>query len=177
MERKLFLGANTPDGFVGYFDKIIEMYNLKKLYILKGGSGVGKSTFIKKFAEVFLAKDKTLDVNYFYCSADPNSLDGAIIENLNVGIIDGTAPHITDPHYPGLIDEIIDLSQFIDPKKLACTREQIDEITAAKRKHYYNATAHLSKAREQHMQLEALYKPAVDFKRIDELLARLIIIP
>ena len=173
MERKLFLGANTADGFVGYFNQVIKMYNLQKLYILKGGSGVGKNTFIKKFAEHF-AKQPDAVISYFYCSGDPNSLDGAIIENKNIGIIDGTSPHIVDPIYPGVIDEIINLGEFIDPSKVVASRSTLDIISLRKRRHYSAAYLHLAKAREQHQKLESAYRGAIDFVSIDKLLKKVL---
>ena len=164
----LFLGSNTPDGFVGYFDRVIDMYGLKKLYILKGGSGVGKSTFIRKFAEHFRGLKPERDITYVYCSADPQSLDGAIIEDLRIGIIDGTFPHVVDPKLPGLVDEIIDLAQFIDPTKIGATREELERLGAKKSTHFKKAYAQLHKAREVHMQIENAYKVAVDFNQINE---------
>lgn len=175
LERDIFLGANTPDGFVGFFDRIADYYDLRKVYILKGGSGVGKSTFIRKFAkELIKHADKNLTVDYLVCSGDPTSCDGAIIHELGVAIIDGTAPHITDPRYPGLVEEIIDLAQFIDPKKLGGKRDQINQIQKRKSEHYKRAFEHLYQAREVHKELEAIYTPSVDFSGVDEVLARVL---
>ena len=175
MEKKLFLGANTPDGFVGFFGDVVEMYDLKKLYILKGGSGVGKSTFIRKFAENFRsAAGKDFNVSWIYCSSDPKSLDGAILENLGIGIIDGTAPHMTDPKYPGVTDEIIDLGKCIVTEKLDVTREWLDKIYEKKRKHYQEVYKHLAAAREAHQELEKHYTAAVNFATLDKVFAEII---
>ena len=169
MDKFLFAGANTPDGFVGYYDRLVDMYNLEKLYILKGGSGIGKSTFIRKFADAFAQ----LDRDFFVCSGDPKSLDGVIIPDAKVGMIDGTHPHMVDPIYPGIIDEIVNLGEFIipdnkiDKRTLANLREQ-------KARHYNDAFASLSAAREIHYKIEELYKGAVDFEAIDEKLKQII---
>jgi len=167
VQKKCFMGANTGDGFVHFFNEIADMWGLKKLYILKGGSGVGKNTFIKKFAGLYEGHDVIL----IYCSADINSLDGAIIEDLGIGMVDGTAPHIIDHKYPGLCEEIIDLAPFIDGAKLkrkGVTREQIDKCMAAGKQCYANVTKELKTAKEYHRELESLYAGCVDFSHMDE---------
>ena len=170
MDKHLFLGANTPDGFIHHFDKIIEMFNLKKLFILKGGNGVGKSTFIKNFATAF----EDYSVTYIYCPADPTSLDGIIIESLGIDVIDGTAPHIVDPRYPGVIDEIVNLGEFIIPSRLEIKREQLEIINKKKRDLYKRAFDSLDRARAHHKRIEQFYKDAVDFSSASALCNKLI---
>ena len=48
--RHYFAAANTADGFVSFFDSVFNNRNISKVYILKGGPGVGKSTIMKKAA-------------------------------------------------------------------------------------------------------------------------------
>lgn len=148
MEKKLFLGANLPyrehtNGYEGTEKKLINLYKLKKLYLLKGGSGLGKGTFMKKFANAFSG----YDIDYYYCSGDVRSLDGVIIKEPGIGIIDATLPHILDTTYPALgIDEIIDLAQFIIPEKVHARKEVIDEILEEKARHYKTANEALTEA-------------------------------
>lgn len=172
------MGANTPDGFVGFFDKMADNYPLKKLYILKGGSGVGKSTFIRNFAQHFITQatqtEAKLTVDYILCSADPDSYDGAILHEAGIAIIDGTSPHITDPKYPGLVEEIIDLAQFIDTKKIRATREKIRVLQDKRKECFRRATAELAQARIIHAEVETIFTASVDFKKVDRLLEKLI---
>ena len=79
---------------------------------MKGGPGVGKSSFMKKIATEFA--DKGYDVEIFPCSSDPGSLDAVVIKKLGVVLIDATAPHIVDPKIPGAIDEIVNFGDFWD---------------------------------------------------------------
>lgn len=179
-ERKIFLGGNTPDGFVGFYDQVVDMYDLKKLYILKGGSGVGKSTFIRNFITkvVHHAQQQSVDgpltIDWIYCSQEPTSLDGAIIHELKLGIIDGTRPHMTDPKYPGIVDQIIDLAQFIDNTKLINRKQELQLLMTKKKSHYNKAYEQLSKARQYHNKIEAIYTPCVDFNDMNKLLDRLV---
>jgi hypothetical protein len=170
MDKKLFFGANTAEGFVGYYDQIVDMYDLKKLYILKGGSGVGKSTFIKKFADHLAGHDR----DFLVCSGDPSSLDGVIIPDKKIGIIDGTAPHAVDPKYPGIADEIINLGEYIIAEKVKAGKKEIAELSDKKKEYYKKATEMLRLARETHYRLEGFYKGAVDFNKIDKRLESLI---
>ena len=48
--RALFPGAMGPEGFISCFDHLMPEAKLRRLLILKGGPGVGKSTFINRIA-------------------------------------------------------------------------------------------------------------------------------
>lgn len=48
-EKHVFAGSNSSKGFYSYFDYIINPDDAKRIYILKGGPGIGKSSFMKKF--------------------------------------------------------------------------------------------------------------------------------
>lgn len=89
--RHLFPGGNTSLGFFSYYSNIITQEEADRLIIIKGGPGVGKSTFMKKVGEAML--DKGYDVEFLHCSSDNNSLDGIKIPDLRIAFIDGTAPH------------------------------------------------------------------------------------
>ncbi len=107
--RKIFPGANTSNGFYSYFDYIIPK-DVNRIFCLKGGPGVGKSSLMKKVARDFV--EKGYDVEVFPCSSDPSSLDAVVIEKLKVVLLDATAPHIVDPKIPGAIDEIVNFGDF-----------------------------------------------------------------
>ena len=53
--------------------------------------------------------EKGYDVEFFHCSADPDSLDGVHIPALKLALIDGTSPHVIDPRFPGGFDESVNL--------------------------------------------------------------------
>lgn len=90
--KHLFPGGNTSLGFFSYYSDIIMQEEAERLIIIKGGPGVGKSTFMKKIGEAMLQKG--YDVEFLHCSSDNNSLDGIKIPELNVAFIDGTSPHV-----------------------------------------------------------------------------------
>ncbi|MDF2629665.1 MAG: ATPase [Symbiobacteriaceae bacterium] len=104
-----FPGANTPQGFYSLYDNIAGL-SANKIFVIKGGPGVGKSTFMKKLAADLL--EQGYDVEFHHCSADNNSIDALYIPAGDIALLDGTAPHVVDPKHPGAVDEIINLGDF-----------------------------------------------------------------
>lgn len=110
--RAQFPGAMGPDGFISCFDHLLNENLLRRMLILKGGPGVGKSTFMRRL-HAALTENSEQSTLYF-CSGDPDSLDAVAIEAHGLLILDGTAPHIVDPKVPGARDAIINLGECLD---------------------------------------------------------------
>ncbi len=123
MPKNYFLGGNTSKGFFSYYDNLIDKAEANHMYVIKGGPGTGKSSMMKKVAQ--WAEDKGLTVDYIHCSSDPSSLDGILINEIKTAMVDGTAPHIVDPKYPGCCGEIINMG---DCWNVAAIRENRTEI-------------------------------------------------
>ncbi len=92
------------------------------------------------------AEERGSYVEYFFCSSDPDSLDGVIIHNKNklTAILDGTSPHVYDMEYPGVRDNIINLGEAWDEGALDTSREMIFSLCRGKIEAYrraYNALA------------------------------------
>lgn len=121
--RYMYPGANTPLGFYSYYEQLLPQRNAKKIFCIKGGPGTGKSTFIKGIGEYFVDKNENVDL--FRCSADPESFDGILLKNRSVLILDGTSPHVVDPHNPAAVDKIIDFGIFWNENKIKKHRDEI----------------------------------------------------
>jgi len=121
--RYMYPGGNTSLGFHSYYNYILPQRKAKKIVCIKGGPGTGKSTFIKGIGEHFAGKKE--DVDFLKCSADPSSYDGVLLQNRDVLIVDGTAPHVIDPVNPAVVDVILDFGVFWDEKELRKYRESI----------------------------------------------------
>ncbi len=103
-----FLGSNSPKGFFSKMDIFSEnLPNDWKCNVIKGGPGCGKSTYMQKIADEII--DMGFEIEYIHCPSDPSSLDAIICNDLNLCYVDGTAPHVIDPIYPGISGKIIDL--------------------------------------------------------------------
>ena len=169
--RKLFPASNTTEGFYSFFDYIIQPQG-RKLYILKGGPGVGKSTFMRDIENYAL--EKGFDVEEFYCSSDPESLDAIAIPQLKLALVDGTAPHIIDPKNPGVTDELIHLGDCLDRKKLAAKEEAIIRLSKKKGKLFSIAYSQLKEARVAYDEWGGYVKDGLDFTAYRQAVNRLL---
>ena len=121
MAEKFFLGGMTPKGFqtqLGEYVSGKEYYT----YILKGGAGTGKSSLMKGIADSF---ERGENVTRYYCSSDPDSLDAVVLHSSKAVVVDGTAPHVFDPKYPGVCQKIVNLGYYWNDRLLKGSREQI----------------------------------------------------
>ena len=144
MSDACFAAANTSDGFYSRFPALFDPLcgRWQRIYIIKGGPGTGKSSFMKRAAEY--AEEKGLHVERCYCSSDTRSLDGIRIPEIGTAMLDGTAPHTVDPVLPGAVEEIINLGMFFD---VGALREKTDAIRALQEE---NAAHHLRAKRYLH---------------------------
>ena len=88
-----FLGANAPSGFYSLYSELLPPETARRIYILKGGPGCGKSTLMRQVGARM--EEEGLTPEYILCSGDPDSLDALILPTLGAAIVDGTAPHAT----------------------------------------------------------------------------------
>ncbi len=122
---KYFLAANSAEGFISEF---ASNYNTDwRAYIIKGGPGTGKSSFMRRFAA--RAETQNRKVVLCPCSSDPDSLDAVILPDDKCIILDGTAPHVVEPRLVGACEEIINIGRFWDSGKLRENRAEIEKIT------------------------------------------------
>lgn len=144
--RKYFASANTYRGFISYFDSVFDSKDYEKIYVLKGGPGTGKSSFMRQMSDIFF--NKNTYVEQIYCSSDPHSLDGITVThgNKKIAILDGTSPHERDAKIPGAIDEIVDLGASLDGRWLSQKREDILSLNKQKSDAYKIAYMYLSLA-------------------------------
>ncbi len=130
-----FASANSKNGFADFFNEAFGECGYR--YILKGGPGTGKSTFMKRLGEE--AEGRGYPVDYILCSSDPDSLDGVIIKDLGVCVFDGTSPHAHDVGIPGIDSELINLGSFWNKKKLQKEKDAIIASTKEKSHNYKKA--------------------------------------
>ena len=169
--RRMFPGGNTAEGFYSFHNNIIGD-NRNVLYILKGMPGGGKSSLMKEVGKKALEEGYTIE--YHHCPSDPNSIDGIVINELKIAIVDGTAPHIIDPVYPGLKDKLIDLGIFIDSDKLEKNKEKIIEAKLNNKIAYSRAYGYFKSAKIIHDIIAENNKRGMNFIKLNEENTRLI---
>lgn len=140
-QTQYFLGGNTARGFVSFYDGFCRGPE-DFLWVLKGGPGCGKSSFMRAIGDA--AEKAGLAVEYALCSADPDSVDGVYLPALHTGYVDGTAPHVIEPVTPGTAGAYLDLSRFYDCGALAEKRRQIERLQTQCAQMYREAYARLA---------------------------------
>ena len=142
-EEAYFAAVNSGAGFISLFDEIFYAPNIVRRYIIKGGPGTGKSSFLRRVAKD--AESRGVGVKYYYCSSDTDSLDGVIIGG-RVALLDGTAPHSCDTVLAGACDEIINLGEYWDTALLVQRKDDIIKYSADKKREYACAYSYLGAA-------------------------------
>ena len=165
--RHYFLGANAPDGFYSLYHEFCTPESGNFLWVIKGGPGCGKSTFMKLIGRA--AEAEGLDVEYVLCSSDPDSLDGVLIPAWHTGYADGTAPHVLDVRFPAAAGAYLDLGQFYDTDALTAQLPALQALGARSSELYRQAYAALHEAKRVHDEIEAVYHPHVDFDGVQAL--------
>lgn len=171
--NEYFAASNSGRGFISYYDKVFDPEKFKRIFILKGGPGCGKSSLLKKAAA--FAEGGGSKCEGILCSSDPDSYDGIIINKGGelVAIIDGTSPHSVDASYYGACEKIIDLGAFLDTKKLTSCRDKIIETSKKKSMHYKSAYSALGAALSLEKDRQKLLRYAIDNEKLDSAVTRL----
>lgn len=164
--KKVFPGGNTSKGFYSFYDQIIPE-DAERIFVIKGGPGVGKSSFMRTIGEQFL--NEGLDIEFHYCSSDNRSLDGLVIKKANVALLDGTAPHVVDPKNPGAVDEILNLGEYWNEPGLVNDKYDIINYNKQVRMRFYSAYRYLMAAKEMQDDMEVIIGEGVDREKLNKL--------
>lgn len=153
-----FPGSNTCRGFHGYFQELLPDESKKRVYIIKGGPGVGKSTLMRRVGAAWEKQGR--QVQYFWCSGDPESLDAVVADGCM--LMDGTAPHVIDPTLPGAADGIINLGECLDEVIMAAHRDEVLQLHREMKRCYSRAYHYLTGADAALRDMQEIYAQAVD---------------
>ncbi len=141
--HRLF-GTNTADGVVNCVPEILQ--DLSTVYFVKGRAGTGKSTFMKHISQA--CQQHGFDVELYYCSFDPNSIDMVLVRDLDFCIFDSTDPHEFFPTRDG--EKIIDLYE-------RCVTSGTDEKFATEINHLNNTYKSYMKQGIHHLKEAGAY--------------------
>lgn len=157
-----FAAVNSGKGFISYFSEVFGDKKIKRRYIIKGGPGTGKSSFMKRVAEY--ARSKGREVEYYRCSSDPKSLDGIIVDG-SIAVLDGTAPHVFEPSLVGVEDEIVNLGEFWDADRLYERYNDIAALSTVRSRIYSKVYRFLSAAMNLSQINDELAVKALDIEK------------
>lgn len=143
---KYFLAANSAEGFFSEFDGCYDPNLGWKAYIIKGGPGTGKSSFMRSVIKK--AEEKGIEAEEVYCTGDPDSLDAVVLPTFKKIIMDGTAPHVVDPKLPGAGDKILNFGDFWSETKLNLHEKEILRLNAQNKQLHFVAAKYIKAAGE-----------------------------
>lgn len=121
-----YMGANSPDGFQTYYNELTIPRKNSRSYLIKGGAGTGKSSIMKRVLNECCERGDLIEL--IHCSSDPNSLDGIILTNKKISMVDATPPHIIEPTYPGVYQTVVNLCEYFDNVELHTKLDKIVEL-------------------------------------------------
>lgn len=159
---RYYLGSNTYKGFYGLYEEAIAP--LDRVFLLKGGPGTGKSSLMKKV--MIEGVNRGYSVECWHCSGDPNSLDGVLIKDLGVAVIDATAPHAVEPKIPVAKEVIINLLDCVRRDKIK-ERTHLEKLVNDKKECFVRAYEHLKCGFGYFTQINRLLTDKVDMGEID----------
>ena len=139
---RFFLGANTPQGFYSLFDELEHRGEPWHSFLIKGGPGTGKSSFLKKVAAQYASETMEL----FPCSSDPQSLDAVVLPERGISLMDATAPHAKEASVPAVRHTLLSFGDHLDGGKLQKYRREIESICASIPEYYKLAVSYLTAA-------------------------------
>ncbi len=128
---RFFLGATTPQGFVGFAEELYDPSDGWQAYLIKSGPGTGKSTLMRRVYDRMTAL--SVETEAFCCSSDPSSLDGVVVPALRMCLLDATAPHVVEPKFWGAVEQLVPLSICSDEALLHRQSAEIQQVTEENR--------------------------------------------
>lgn len=154
-----FLGANTPAGFVSLFETSYDPYGSSRAFIIKGGPGTGKSTLMRRVAKQTL--ERGFDTECAHCGSDPGSLDAVLVPGLHLLVCDGTPPHVVEPKFPGVCENIVNLGDCWNSEALRENAGEIRRLSIENSLCHRRATRFLAAAGSLSDELRAFCAPHV----------------
>ena len=165
MTTHFFLGANSGEGFQSLYADLVDLEKTRDLLVLKGGPGVGKSTFMKQVGRA--AEEAGQQVEYIWCSGDPDSLDAVLLPECAAAVVDGTSPHVVEPRYPAAVDRYVNLGRFYNVDALKKCRLEVVTHTEAYKEAYQRAFHCLKAARQVERSAFSRMAQGLDRTRLD----------
>ena len=162
---KTFLGANSFEGFVSFFDKCYLAETGWQAYIIKGGPGTGKSSFMKKLVKI--GESKGYNAELCPCSSDPDSLDAIIFPEIKTVIMDGTSPHTVDPFHPGTCEQILNFGEFWNSDILRENSAEIIKLTGKNKFLHRLASGYLKTAKQLMMDNLNIIEKCTDKNKLE----------
>lgn len=153
-----FVWGNTAKGFYPLLDSNLQ--GLEYVFILDGGPKKLKSTLLKQIGLYWEQKKQSIE--WLHSASDHHLIDGIIIRNLRIGIIDGSIPIKMSNN---VTEKKISFQDVWDLKKLLQHQEEIGMLKKEIEASYQLAYETFSEALEIHDDWEKIYIQNMDFQK------------
>ena len=120
---------------------------------------------MKKFADEMA---KNYSIEYIHCSSDNASLDGILIPELKILIVDGTSPHTIGPVIQEQLMKLL-ISAFLNVQSLNKHKTAIIQTNKAKSNKYLSAYRYLKAAGIIYNEISSIYDLYVDVEKFNEM--------
>lgn len=168
--KHYFARGNTAAGAYNLFDSAFQ--GIRRLFMLTGGPGTGKSTIIGNIASYMT--ESGYDVQLFHDPSDHESLEGLIAGEISLGIVDGMACRLGLAELPGVNVKVVDLGRAVDEQALDKLKPHIMELEGQANALYSRAYETFGQAKRIHDEWEALYIGSMNFAEANKLTEELI---
>jgi len=168
--RYVFTSSYSERGFYTFIPGLLE--GLKKVYILKGPAGSGKSTFIRLLGDSL--SELGYEIEFWVSAVDSMKPEGVYIPRMETAIVNGNLPAAIDPKYPGVTGHIINFEEYLDAVIINEHRQEIIELVDKVEKQEDGACSLLQQAsalKEELLQETAEYINSGNISKLIEKLA------
>jgi len=162
---RFYAGGNTAQGYSSLLHSSLQ--DLKYLYVLQGGAGLGKYCDLRSIGDRLAAAGE--EVWMIHCSSDADALDGIVLPGLRLGVIDATTPNAVVPQDADVSVRAINLGEACDKQRLDALAPEIDKLAGEISRGYEEAYAGFAEALRVHDDWEQLYIANMDYRAADEL--------
>ncbi|HLU22340.1 MAG TPA: hypothetical protein VKZ77_07630 [Bacillaceae bacterium] len=167
---RYFAGGNTAKGFYNLYDS--NLAGLERVFILSGKSKVEKSNIIERLVTKW--EDGPYPLEIIHRASDPERVEGFIIRQLGVAVLDGDHPSVVGEEFVGSQWETIDLDQNQLPARLDEKADIIHDLKTKMERAFNNAYAAYAEGLRVHDDWEDIYIGKMDFNKANEVTNRLI---
>lgn len=165
----VFASSNTSQGFYTFIPDLIA--DLKQVYILKGATGSGKSTFIRLLGESI--SEQGYEVEFWISAADGLSPDGVFIPQLKAAIVNGSLPQPIDPGYPAGREVIINLGEYGNKGTIDFNSREIAQLVEEFKRYSDQAGRSLRNASRVKKNIKKVVSGHLNIEKLDKLVQEL----
>ncbi|MGC5327831.1 hypothetical protein [Brevibacillus sp. SYSU BS000544] len=162
--RHIFASGNTARGYFDLYDSVLQ--NVELVHFLIGGSTFAKSRVIQSVGNRL--EENGIPVEYIHSPMHHEQLEGLVLQEQGVAIVDVLAPRHWQPRAIGVIEQYVSISKAFNhlelSKKINNIRQNNEKMRAAKLK-AYDTFAH---ALRIHDEWEKYFISNMDFEKANQ---------